>query len=171
MRKFPLAAICVGLLGLLFADVVRAQEEDEEPPTRIVTVTSFELPFTEREKVFPWMEEYFLPGIQLNPNVRNFRMMVHFWGSDAAQVILVSEYDDWAAIDAECGAPCEEYFDAHPEPEEGDEGFEEFDDAAQTFGKYYAKHRDEIYTAFMNQSVVEGTMMGTVGPDPEEEED
>lgn len=157
-------AVCLAA-GLVVPGNAVAQEEG--PGSRIVTATSFHVPFYDRDVVFPFMEEYFLPGIQLNPNVLNSRVLVHNWGSDATMVVIVSEYEDFASIDADCGAPCEEYFEQHPAPEEGDPDYEAF----ELFAKYYAKHADEIYFTNMENAVVEGRMMGTVGhQEPEDDE-
>lgn len=165
MRKTVLIALSAVLsIGVPAVDQAAAQEG---PGSRYVTATSFSVPFPDRGVVFPFMEEYFLPNVQLNPNVRSFRVMWHNWGSDATQVILVAEYDSWDAIQAECGQPCRDYYAQHEPPEEGEEGWEEYDEAQRTFAKYYAHHRDEIYFTPMGQAVVEGEMMGTVGPDPE----
>ena len=152
--------------------VGRAQQEEEEGPgTRVVTATIFQVPFTERSKVFPFMREYFLPFTQLNPKVLNFRVLVHNWGSDASQVVLLSEYASFADIEAECGQPCEDYQTAHPEPEEGTPEREEFEERQAAFSEYFGHHRDEIYLANMEVAKVEGELMGPVGPPPETEEE
>lgn len=182
MRNLLAAALCTALcttLGLaaptaLIAQEQEAQEQEaqqEGPGSRIVAVTTFQVPFTDRSKVFPYMMEYFLPGIQLNPNVIGFRVLLHNWGSDASQVVLVQEVEDLSLLEAECGQPCEDYYADHPDPEEGEEGYEEYREGLDLFNKYYAQHRDEIYTSPMGAAKVEGEMVGTVGPPPEEEQD
>lgn len=176
MRRIAhLAILTTAVVSLLGAPAVglaqEQQEEEEGPGTRIVTATIFQVPFAERSKVFPFMREYFLPGIQLNPNVLNFRLLVHNWGSDASQVVLLSEYASLADIEAECGQPCEDYQAAHPEPEEGTPEREEFEERQAAFSKYYTRHRDEIYLANMEVAKVEGELMGPVGPPPEAEEE
>lgn len=167
-----LAAALFSTLTLAAPAALLAQEEEEEGPgTRVVTVTTFQVPFADRPQLFPWILEYFAPGIQLNPNVIGFRMLFHNWGSDASQVIMVSEYEDFADIEAECGQPCDDYFEQHPVPEEGEEGYEEYQEGQALFNKYYSHHRDEIYTSPMAVAKVEGEMVGTVGPPPEEPEE
>lgn len=172
MKKSLLFALSVCLtVGLLAPEIVLAQEAEEEGPQgRYVTATIFEIPFNERSKVFPFMTERFLPGWQLNPHVRNLRVLTHNWGSNASEVVILAEYDSFADIDAECGAPCDEYYDANPAPEEGDEGFAEFDEQSTAFNKYYGKHKDEIYFTPLEEAVVEGQFQGTVGMEEEEEE-
>lgn len=166
MRKTLLAALCASMT-LLALEVGSAQAQEAEIPTRVVAVTTFDVPFLDRAQVVSFLEEYFLPGYQLNPNVKNFRMLTHNWGSNASQVILVAEYDSFAAIDAECGQPCDAYFEQHEAPEEGEAGYAEYQEKADAFSKYYAAHSDEIYSTNMNRAVVEGRMQGTVGPSPQ----
>ena len=147
-------------------------QEDEDPPTRIVTVTTWDVPFGERGVFFDWFSERFLPSAQLNPNVLNLRVMTHRWGSNASQVVMVSEYESMETMTAGCGQPCEDYFDAHPAPEEGEEGYEEYQEGLEAFQKYYSHHKDEIFTAFMPVAKVEGELMGPIGgPDDEDEGD
>jgi hypothetical protein len=135
-----------------------------------VTATSVEVPFgDDRAKFISFLEEYFLPGIQLHPKVKNFRMLNHNWGSNASAIVLVAEYDTFADIEAECGQPCDDYFAQHEAPEEGDAGYEEYQEKLAVFNKYYAKHSDEIYSTNMNRAVVEGRMQGRVGPAAESE--
>lgn len=153
----------------LFAAPAWAQAQEEEgPEPRYVTATIFDVPLEHRDEVFPYMEKYVLPATQLNPHVLNFRMLIHNWGSNASEVVLLSEYASFTDIGAECGTPCEEYFDAHPMPEEGDEGYEEFEKVQSMWLKYFSKHHDEIFLAPMEIAVVEGEVQGTVGPDEEE---
>lgn len=167
MRALLTALLCL-VFGLAPAALV-AQEEEEGPGSRVIAVTSFEVPFPDRATVVPFMAEYFLPGIQLNPNVIGVRVLFHNWGGNAAQMAIVQEFEDISLIEAECGQPCDDYYDAHPEPEEGDEGYEEFQEAQALFNKYYAHHKDEIYVSPMGFAKVEGEMVGTVGGPPEEE--
>jgi len=167
MKKY--ARSCTGVLALVIAGSLVAlpastdAQEDEGPGNRILTVTSFRVPFNHRPQVFPFMVERVLPQTQLNPHVLNFRVMLHNWGGNASDVVIVAEYDDIADIEADCGQPCDDYYEAHPAPEEGEEGYEEFQEAQELFNKYYAHHKDEIYTSPMGLGKVEGEMMGPVG--------
>lgn len=171
MRALLAVSLCV-CLGLTAPAALVAQEQEEEGPgTRVVAVTSFQVPFADRETLLPWMAEYFLPGIQLNPHVVGFRMLFHNWGSDASRIVLVQEFEDISLIEADCGQPCEDYFEAHPEPEKGEEGYEEFQKGQELFTKYYSHHSDEIYASPMVFAKVEGEMVGTVGGPPEQEEE
>ena len=168
MQRKLLAALCVTVAVLAVA-VGSAQAQQAQNPTRYVAVTTFDVPFTDRAKVVSFLEEYFFPGYQLNPKVRNFRMLTHNWGSNASQIALVAEFDTWGDIEADCGQPCDDYYAQHEAPEEGEAGYEEYREKSDLFSKYYAHHADEIYATNMNRAVVEGKMQGTVGPAPQED--
>lgn len=162
---FWCTTLLLALSAALFAPLaLQAQDQgEEEPGMRIVTVTTFKVPFYDRDKVFPFMRRYVLPAAQLNPNVLNYRVLWHNWGADASQVIISAEYEDITKIEAECGQPCSDYFEANPEPEEGDEGYETFRQQEEAFAKYYAQHSDEIYVTPMGAAKIEGQMQGRVG--------
>lgn len=149
-----------------------AQEEDEEPGTRVLAVTSFSVPYTDQGEVFQFMRRYFLPGGQLNPNVISYRVMTHYYGSRASEVVIMAEYEDLAGIEAPCGQPCDDYFEQNAPPEEGEEGYEAFQAAVEKWQRYYSQHTDQIYTVPMEASKIEGEMHGPVGlPDEIEEGD
>lgn len=165
-----LCALLIAASFVLLPSALVAQEdEQEEPGTRVTTVTSFEVPFQHRPQVMPFLMERVIPATQLNPNVINFRVLLHNWGGNASDVHLVAEYADIADIESDCGQPCDDYFEANPAPEEGDEGYEDFQEAQELFDKYYSHHRDEILVAPMMAAKVEGEMMGPVGG-PEDED-
>ena len=171
--RWPLLAAALALLlPLASPAAVDAQEGDEDgPPDRIVAVTHMKVPFTDRGVVFPFMRKYFLPQGQVNPNVVTQRVMWHYYGDDAQDVFIVTEYESLAAIEAPCGQPCEDYEAENPPPEEGEEGYEEYQEAEALFNEYFARHSDEIYFAPAALAKIEGEMHGPVGlPDEEEEE-
>lgn len=169
MHRTVLATVTFAAACVLVSTAPARAQDDQPPPTRYVVATSFDVPFQDRGELMPWLTEYFLPGYQLHPEVVNFRMLVHNWGSDASTIVFVAEYEEFADIEAECGQPCDDYFEQHEEPEEGDEGYEEYQRRLGLFQKYFSKHRDEIYTTNMNRAIVEGQMQGPVGPTAEEE--
>jgi len=163
-RRFIVGMGVVGV-GVWSAAPALAQQGggDEGPEPRVMTVTTFDVPWQDRGEVFPFMRKYVLPTTQLNPKVINFRVMIHNWGSDASQVVIAAEYARFEDIQAECGQPCDDYEKAHAAPKEGEDGYDAFVQARDLFLKYYGRHRDEIYVSFMDGARVEGTMMGTVG--------
>ena len=166
---YPLS---LALLGLCLSGTP-AQAQEEDPGTRSVVIATFEVPYHVRDKVVPYIQEHEVPLQRLNPNVLTYRVLVHRWGSDGAELAYYWELEELADIDSlgveDCGQPCEEYRKEHPEPEEGDERYEEFKEAERLYQKYYSSHRDEIYVAPMEAAKTEGEIHGTVGP-PEEDE-
>lgn len=157
-------------LVLLSGTSLVAQETEPEPEFRYITFTSFDVPFGERSTVIPFIEERFLPGILLDPKVKNFRMMTHNWGAKADEIVMIIEYENFEDIQGEC-APCDAYYEENPEPEEGDEGYEEYQEALDAFNRAYEKHRDEIYVARVDRrAILEGQRQGDVGA-PEEASD
>lgn len=171
--KILLLAGMMMCVGVAMPQTTLAQDdEDEGPGTRVITVTTWNVPFGERGPFFQFFGDRILPSSQLNPNVINTRLMGHQWGSNASQIVLVNEYADMAAVAADCGQPCSDYFEANPAPEEGDEGYEEYQEGLEAFQKYYSHHSDEIFTTWMIAAKVEGELMGPVGiPDDEDEGD
>ena len=87
------------------------------------------------------------PMARANPNIIAFYVLQHYYGSDSRDVVLVRVYKDLAAIEAPCGEPCQEWWDAADFPEEGEEGYDEMREEWEAFMKYNGRHSDEIYTA------------------------
>jgi len=165
MRRFILGACACALAIFMTTGTAQAQQQDSQ--SRYVIVTSFDVPYgPDRAKVLSYLNEYFLPGTQHNPTVRNSRVLMHNWGGDAMQVVLVEEYDNWADIMAPCGKPCDDYNAQHKAPEEGEAGYAEYQEKTNLFFKAFSSHSDEIYTTNMNRAVVEGKRPTLVGPAP-----
>ncbi|MFQ5890558.1 MAG: hypothetical protein ACE5JR_10970 [Gemmatimonadota bacterium] len=130
-----------------------AQEEmgEEEPEFHYLTVTTFDAPSGEEgQKVGEWIERVIAPSARMNPNVLSFRAAQHNWGSNSAQVAFISEYPNWAAIEADCEA-CDAWFEENV-PEEGTLEREEWDEMAQAFFRAFNGHHDEIYAVNMNNA-------------------
>lgn len=170
LPRTGISLVVAAALVAAFPGDVRAQEQEEEGPgSRVTTVTTFDVPIHQRSTVIPFIIERVAPASQLNPKVLNYRLMFHNWGGNAAEVVMMSEYADIADIEGECGQPCVDYFEEHPAPEEGDEGYEDYRKARELFQELYSKHRDEIYTSSMDAAKVEGKIVGTVGGSDREE--
>ncbi len=165
MSKSIAAAAALAVLlswGLVRPQAALAQEE---PGYRVIAVTTFDVPYgPDRGAILEFMRDRWLPGIQLNPSVLGLRVAQHYYGSNADQIVVISEYAEWADITAPCGAPCDEYFEAHPLPEEGTPEREEFNRVVALWQKLYSSHRDEIYNTWMGVAKTEGEIVGTVGP-------
>lgn len=163
MRRTTLGACALALAVIVTASPAEAQQQN----SRYVVVTSFDLPYgPDRGKALSYMNEYFLPGSQLNPRVRNSRVMIHQWGKNAMQVVLVEEYDNWNDIMAPCGQPCDDYNAQNAPPEEGEAGYAEYQEMVDVFFEAFSTHSDEIYTTNMNRAVSEGTRPALIGAAP-----
>lgn len=165
MRRTTLGACALALAIFLSFDHSQAQAQEQN--SRYVVVTSFDVPYgPDRGKVLSFLNQYFLPGTQLNPKVRNSRVMMHNWGKNAMQVVLVEEYDTWADIMAPCGQPCDDYNAQHEAPEQGEAGYAEYQEMSDLFFKAFSSHSDEIYTTNMNRAVSEGKRPTLIGAAP-----
>lgn len=136
------------LLALsLVATPMSARAQDEEPAVRYVTTSTFDVPMgPERQKVMTFIRNVMVPTARVNPHILSFRVAVHDYGTDSRDVVLIREYASWDAIEAECGKPCDDYWDANPGPEEDTDEGKEWRAAWEAFRDHYATHRDEIYT-------------------------
>ncbi len=167
MRRTMLGACAIALAIFLTSGYAQAQEQQPDSPMRYVTVTTFDVPYgPDRAKVMAFLNEYFLPRTQLHPDVRNFRLLTHVWGSDGMQVIIEAEYDNWADIEADCGQPCDDYYAQHVAPTVGQGGYAEYQEMSALFSQAYSTHKDEIYLTNMNRAMVEGKIPNWVGPTP-----
>ena len=177
MKSRILLVVGMGMLvGLSMPQIALAQDDDDDdegPGARTVAVTSFELPpIGSRGPLFQHLRSRVLPGWLLNPNVITVRVLVHNWGSNASDMVLVREFDSWEDMGASCGQPCADYYQANPVPQEGEEGREAFEEGRDLYNKYFSNHRDEIYTAPMIVAKSEGEIMGPVGiPDDDGDDD
>jgi hypothetical protein len=150
MKKWILS---LAVAGYLFAPqfvVAQDGDDDEAPETAVVTMSKFKVPFGEdRGKVMEFIERVTAPAARLNPNVLGFYVLTHNYGADSRDVILVRVYDDFSKIEAPCGEPCETWFEENF-PEEGTPERDEIDALGEVFGKYYARHSDEILTSHLD---------------------
>lgn len=131
---------------------LRAQD-DAPPETRVLTVSTFQLPpGDEGQKVMRFIDRVVAPQARNNPHVLGYRVAQHYWGSNSSEVKIMAEYADWAAVEADCGAPCETWAEANI-PEEGTPEREEFDDLQQAWQRaYFQGHQDEIYSVNMRRA-------------------
>lgn len=153
-RIVPTVAVLALVGAVSLPSTVLAQEPDEEPPeTHVLTVTTFQLPPGEEgQKVMRFIDRVIAPQAKNNPNVLSYRIAQHYWGSTSSEVKIIAEYADWASVEAECGAPCEEWEEANL-PEEGTPEREEFDDLAQAWQRaFFQGHSDEIYNLNMSRA-------------------
>lgn len=74
-----------------------------------------------------------------NPHVLSQRVMQHFYGSNNHDVVFVSEFKDWASIDASEKMDTE-LFEKYWKDEASRRQFN------RAFNKYFSGHSDEIYS-------------------------
>ena len=133
----------------LTTSTAEAQATPQTPAdVRIVTISSFRVPLgTDRQAVLDYMGKWMVEPARLNPNVLSYRIIQHFYGSNASDMAIVAEYPNWAAITADCAA-CDAWFQANMPPE-GTPERKAVDEAQALFLKYYGTHTDQIYNANM----------------------
>lgn len=120
----------------------------QNPEVRILTISSFRVPLGEdRQRVLDYMKKWMVEPARLNPNILSYRIIQHFYGSNAGDVAIVAEYPNWAAIDADC-APCASWFETNM-PKAGTPERKTVDEALALFLKYYSSHSDQVYNANM----------------------
>jgi len=150
MRKF-LPILFAGAAVLLVTPLAAfAQDEAEsEPVFHYLAVTTFDSPGGEDGGlVNRYIRTVLAPVAKINPNVLSFKVARHNWGSNSAQIVLMYEYADWEAIEADCDA-CGEWFDATV-PEDGTPERDEWRAMTQAYFGAYLGHSDEIYSVNMD---------------------
>ena len=153
MREYS-SLLFAGAVLLLMTPLASFAQEEEvtEPEIHYITATVFEVPSgNEGQNVIGYIHSVIVPTNQIDPNILHSSVLTHSWGSNSAEVVLVAEYADWAAIEASCGEPCQAWFEEN-QPEEGTPEREEWDAMAQAFSRAYNGHRDEIYVKNMDSA-------------------
>lgn len=137
--------IALSLVAVLFVLPAAVQAQDTAAPQyHFVTVTKFSAPFNdEGGKVWWWIDSVVVPIAKMDPNVVSMQVGGHNWGSSAGDIVMITEFADWNAINADCAA-CNEWFEQR-RPAEGTPEREAWDEAAAAYFKHYYKHHDEIY--------------------------
>jgi hypothetical protein len=126
-----------------------AQAAPPPPEFRVLTISSFRVPLgDDRMKVLDYMRKWMLEPAKVNPNVLSYRIIQHFYGSNAQDVAIVAEYPNWAAVTAPC-QPCEAWFQSNT-PKEGTPERKAFDESVALFLKYYSSHADQVYNVNMS---------------------
>ncbi len=74
-----------------------------------------------------------------NPHILSQRVMQHFYGNNNHDVVIVTEYKDWAAIDAASNMDTE-LFEKYWKDEASRRQYN------RAFNKYFSGHSDEIYS-------------------------
>jgi hypothetical protein len=119
---------------------------------RYVTMTKFAMPSDtlQRRLVMMAIDSAMVPQARMNPNVLSYRVLMHNWGANSNEVIIMAEYPSWAAIEAEC-VPCDEWMESRM-PAEGTPERAQWNAIGAAFQAAYAGHSDEIYAAQMQRA-------------------
>ncbi len=150
MKVRACAAAAASILFILPA-ALAAQDDADEPEFRYVTTSTYQVPFgEERQKAMMWVDSVMVPLARVDPNVISFRVATHNYGSNASDIVIMSEYASWEAIGGDC-EPCDEWFEAR-EPEEGTPERETWDGWLADFLRHYSGHQDQIYIVNMNRA-------------------
>ncbi len=144
MRLSPLLVVTAAF-GALIALPTALDAQEAEPETRYLSATTFHVPYvTEAQaKVNWWIASIMVPRAKMNPRVLSYRVAGHIYGSSGGDVIMITEYADWNAINADC-EPCTTWFEDR-RPAEGTPEHEAWDATAAMFFQYFTGHHDEIY--------------------------
>lgn len=149
MRRFSLTL--AGLSILVLAAPVQAQEVQETPETRVLTITAFHVPFGQKMVGFTeYADEYIVPPAAEDPHILMFRIATHYWGTTDATVWLITEYASLTDMELSNEWQSEWYEQHYPEgtPEQ-----EAFDAAfAKEFAPYFAHHQDQILNVNMTRA-------------------
>lgn len=146
MRLLPLAAL-TSLALVLGAFTASAQDQ---PQTRVMTITTFSLPAgQERTDFWEVVDKYVVPSDKENPYILSERMGTHYYGANEPNVWIIQEYEDLAAI-----TKAEEWGESYTNKHypEGSAERKEMDDAfAQKFLPRFLTHTDNILSLNMER--------------------
>jgi len=130
----------IGAVLLTTPLVLNAQEEAES--TRVITVQTFDVPRTEWDDFFDYVDEYVLPDVKANPHVLSYRLARHYYGGNGQQIWVIEEYADLAAVQQSQEWSENRVAEQYPE---GSSKATARDEAEQKYWlPYFQKHRDEI---------------------------
>ena len=123
--------------------------EEEAPETRIMTVTSFYIPYNELSDFNELIDEWIMPQTMADPYVLAFRFATHAWGNSKMNAWITTEYADMAAIQASTEWGNEWVDENYPE---GTPEREEWDAATDKFESAIDGHQDNILTVNMDRA-------------------
>ena len=150
MRKH-FSLLFVGAAVLLMTPLASFAQVEEEPETRIMTISSATVPFGEDfGKFMHVVEKYIVPQVQADPYVLSYRIGTHYYGQTRPNIWVVAEYASLGDIEAS-----DEWGDAWRE-EHYPEGTPEAEDRLEEFIKVFlplwAEHTDEILKVDMSRA-------------------
>ncbi len=142
MKHLARKSFLLGLGAVLLTTplVLNAQEEAES--TRIITVQTFEVPRTEWDDFFDYVDQYVMPDMKANPHVLSYRLDRHYFGGNGQQIWVIEEYADLAAVQQSQEWNANRVAEQYPE---GSSKATARDEAEQKYWlPYFQKHKDEI---------------------------
>jgi hypothetical protein len=123
--------------------------QDEDPGTRLITLTSFTVPPGQASQDF-WavVDKYLFPADKANPHILSERIAGHYFGS-GQNVYIITEYEDLAALQK-----AEEWSDENFDKDypEGSAARDSADAAFEkSFLPYFIPHEDQILQASLRR--------------------
>jgi len=142
-----LLAACAPAIGSAQAPAQQTQQE-----VRYVTVSKFAMPqdTAQRRLVMMAIDSVMVPQARMNPSILSYRVLTHNWGANSNDLLIMVEYPDWAAIEAECAA-CDQWVQSKT-PAAGTPARARWDAMGAAFASAYQGHSDEIYAAQMRRA-------------------
>ncbi|HEY7462133.1 MAG TPA: hypothetical protein VIC59_09690 [Gemmatimonadota bacterium] len=147
MRRFALV-VAVGSALICFTRPSEAQQAT--PPSHVITVTTFQVPYTDVGKFWEMVDKYVVPSDKENPYILSERLASHNWGDSKKTVWFISEYENLGAV-AQAGDWTNADFDKrYPEGsaarDSANTAFEEH------FLKYFTEHEDNILSVNLKRA-------------------
>ena len=141
--RLPFIGVALAFTLVALPATIQAQAA-AAPQPHYVTVTTFSAPYdAEGQKVWWWIDSVMVPSTKMDPNVVRYSVGGHNYGSSAGDIVMIAEYANWTAINADCAA-CTAWFEKR-QPAEGTPERTAWNEAQAAFFKHYFGHQDEIY--------------------------
>jgi len=142
------------LLAAFAPGIGTAQTPAQQPQqeVRYLTVSKFAMPqdTMQRRLVMMVIDSVLVPQARMNPHVLSYRVLTHNWGANSNDILIMAEYPNWAAIEAECQA-CDQWLQEKT-PAAGTPERARWDAMGAAYQSAYAGHSDEIYVAQMRRA-------------------
>jgi len=130
---------------LCLASAPAFAQQAPPPSGHYVTVTTFSLPLSAAgDTVMMYIDSVMVPQSRVNANVLSMRVGRHNWGSNGGQVFMMTEYANWAAIEADCGDACRRW-EAANQPAPNSPRGAMWRNVEQAFLRAFSGHADQIY--------------------------
>lgn len=139
MKQIPFV-LALAVTGVLLAAGSAPAQEQNADHIFVATTQKMAMPeggrATERDSL---LSVYHEQVTKKNPHILSQRVMQHFYGTNNHDMVVVTEYKDWASIDASDKMDTK-LFEEYWKDEATRRQFN------RMLGKYFSGHSDEIYT-------------------------